>query len=160
MKSTLEFDNEILHAKAAPSEAAVVIADLVALKDDGATALVVWPGQTGSAAVPARTTVDLYARHIGCRVALVFASGRLDQPIVIGVVRRADVWSFEKDAQLADVEADGERLVVTAKEQLTLRCGGASITLTKDGKVLIEGTHISSKASSLNRIVGGSVQIN
>jgi hypothetical protein len=159
MKTTLEFEPEVVEA-ASPTPSGVVIGDLVALKDDGLTALVMWPGQSGSAVVPARTTVNLFNRDIGGQVVLVFANARLDQPIVIGVVRRAHRWWLEPEFTLADVEADGERLVVAAKEQLTLRCGAASITLTKEGKVFIEGTQISSKASSLNRIVGGSVQIN
>ena len=59
-----------------------------------------------------------------------------------------------------EVNADGERLVVSAKEQLVLRCGKATITLSKAGKVLIEGTYISSRSSGVNRIKGGSVQLN
>ena len=58
------------------------------------------------------------------------------------------------------VEADGERLVVDARDQLVLRCGKASITLTKAGKVLIQGTYLSSRSSGVNRIKGGSVQLN
>ncbi len=59
-----------------------------------------------------------------------------------------------------DVDVDGERLVVTAKEQLVLRCGKASITLTREGKVLIQGAYISSRSSGVNRVKGGSVQLN
>jgi hypothetical protein len=58
------------------------------------------------------------------------------------------------------VDADGQRLVVSAKQQLVLRCGKASITLTKAGKIVISGEHVSSRSSNVNRIVGGSVQIN
>jgi hypothetical protein len=47
-----------------------------------------------------------------------------------------------------------------APEQLVLRCGKASITLTKAGKVLIEGSYVSSKSTGVNRIKGGSVQLN
>ena len=55
---------------------------------------------------------------------------------------------------------DGERLVVAAKEQLVLRCGKAKITLTQAGKVLIEGTYVSTRATGVNRVKGGVVQIN
>ena len=58
------------------------------------------------------------------------------------------------------VEADGERLIVSAKEQLVLRCGRSSITLTKAGKVLIQGTYVSNRSSGVVRIKGGSVQLN
>jgi len=46
------------------------------------------------------------------------------------------------------------------KDQLVLRCGRASITLTAAGKVLIEGAYVSSRSTGVNRIKGGSVQIN
>jgi hypothetical protein len=59
-----------------------------------------------------------------------------------------------------EIEADAERLIVSAKDQLVLRCGKASITLTKAGKVLIQGTYLSNQSSGVNRIKGGSVQIN
>jgi uncharacterized protein (DUF2345 family) len=66
---------------------------------------------------------------------------------------------MEKPGQV-EVDADGERLIVTAKDRLVLRCGKASITLTKEGKVLVEGTYLSSRSSGVNRIKGGSVQLN
>lgn len=59
-----------------------------------------------------------------------------------------------------EVDADGERMMVSAKEQLVLRCGKASITLTKAGKVIIKGSYVLSRSSGVNRIKGGSVQLN
>jgi hypothetical protein len=138
----------------------VVIGEVIATKDQGRTPLVVYPGQAGSAAVPARSTVDIDASHIGRLVVLLFESDEQAAPIVIGVLREASAWpGGEKPAQV-DVQADGERLVVTARKQLVLRCGTASITLTEEGKVLIQGTYISTRASGMQRIKGGSVQIN
>ena len=43
---------------------------------------------------------------------------------------------------------------------MVLRCGKASITLTKAGKVLIEGSYVLSRSTGVNRIKGGSVQLN
>ena len=59
-----------------------------------------------------------------------------------------------------EVDADGQRLMITAKEQLILRCGKASITLTKAGKVLIQGTYVSNRSSGVMRVKGGSIQLN
>ena len=59
-----------------------------------------------------------------------------------------------------EVDADGERFVVSAKEQIVLRCGKASLTLTRDGKVLIQGAYLSSRSSGVLRLKAGSVQIN
>jgi hypothetical protein len=41
-----------------------------------------------------------------------------------------------------------------------LRCGKASITLTSAGKVLIRGTYVLSRSSGVNKIKGGSIQLN
>jgi uncharacterized protein (DUF2345 family) len=59
-----------------------------------------------------------------------------------------------------EIEADDRRLVASAKEQIILKCGKASITLTAAGKVLIQGAYVSHRSSGVMRIKGGSVQIN
>jgi len=58
------------------------------------------------------------------------------------------------------VMIDGKRVTFDAKEEIVLRCGKASITLTKAGKVLIRGAYLLNRSSGVNRIKGGSVQIN
>jgi hypothetical protein len=137
----------------------VVIGELLALSDEGATPLVRYPGQSGSGAVRARSSVDLHGKHIGSSVVLLFENGDADRPIVVGVLRGAPGWPVDKPAQV-EVDADGQRMVVNAHEQLVLRCGKASITLTKAGKVLIEGSYLLSRSTGVNRIKGGSVQLN
>jgi hypothetical protein len=138
----------------------VVVGELIAIKDHGRTPLVLYPGQKGSAAVPARSIVDLLASQIGNHVLLLFESDENASPIVTGVLREASDWpAGEKPAQV-EVQADGERMIVSARKQLVLRCGSASITLTEEGKILIHGTYVSSRSSGVHRIKGGSVQIN
>ena len=138
----------------------VVIGELLALTEGGATALVRYPGQHGTSALAARSSVDLQGPHIGSSVVLVFDQGDPARPIVMGVLRGAAGWPLADKPAQVDVDADGQRLVVTAKEQLVLRCGKASITLTKAGKVMIEGSYVLSRSTGVNRIKGGSVQLN
>lgn len=140
--------------------AGVVTGELIALDEDGVTPLVRYDGQPGSAALRARTTVDLHGAHIGAGVLLLFERNDAARPIVIGVLRGRAGWPLPAPPAQVVVEADGERLVVTAREQLVLRCGKASVTLTKAGKVLIEGTYLLSRSSGVNKIKGGSVQLN
>jgi hypothetical protein len=104
--------------------------------------------------------VDLHGAHIGRPVVLMFEGDDPCQPIVMGVIREPEAWPLPDTPAQVEVDADGERMVMTAKEQLVLRCGKASITLTKAGKVLIQGTYVSSRSSGVNRIKGGSVQLN
>lgn len=138
----------------------VVIGELLALTDDGLTPLVRFPGQHGERAFAARSSVDLQGPHIGAPVVLMFERGDPGLPIVLGVLRGAAGWpQADKPAQV-DVDADGQRMIVSAKEQLVLRCGKASITLTKAGKVLVEGSYVLSRSTGVNRIKGGSVQLN
>jgi translation initiation factor IF-1 len=53
-----------------------------------------------------------------------------------------------------------DEIVIEAKKNLTFKCGDGSITLRKDGKILIKGKDLVSRAKRMNRIKGGSVAIN
>ncbi|MBL0726384.1 DUF6484 domain-containing protein [Piscinibacter sp. HJYY11] len=153
----------LLHQRSARLQAlalpGVVLGTLVALRDAGATALVRCPEVSGDSALTARTVVDLRAEHLGSQVALSFVDADALQPIVMGVLRDPAVSKLPAPGSV-ELEADGERMVVAAREQLVLRCGKASITLTKAGKVLLEGTYVSTRSSGVNRIKGGSIQLN
>jgi hypothetical protein len=53
-----------------------------------------------------------------------------------------------------------KELLLEARENLTLRCGEGSITIRADGKILIKGIDLVSRAERMNRIKGGAVSIN
>ncbi len=53
-----------------------------------------------------------------------------------------------------------EEVVIEAKQNLTLKCGEGSITMREDGKVLIKGKDLVSRAERTNRVKGGAVAIN
>ena len=55
---------------------------------------------------------------------------------------------------------DGRRVVVEAEDEIVLRCGEASITLRRNGRVVVRGTYVETRSKGVNRIKGGSVQIN
>ncbi len=138
----------------------VTIGELIGMTDEGRTPLVCYPGQPGKAALRSRTTVDLHGQHIGRQVTLMFEAGDPTKPIIMGILREGEDWPLDKRPDQVEVDADGERIIVNAKEQLVLRCGKASITLTRAGKVLIKGCYVVSRSSGVNRIKGGSVQLN
>jgi uncharacterized protein DUF6484 len=137
----------------------VVVGTIIGFAEDGLVPLVIYHDQPGTAALSARTTLDLYARHVGSSVVLVFEDGDPDRPIIMGCLR-ANAKALPDVAGQIEVETDGQRLIVTAKDQMVLRCGKASITLTKEGKVILQGAYVSSQSSGVLRIKGGSVQIN
>jgi len=136
----------------------VILGELLALTDDGSIPLVLHRSHPG--ALRARSAIDLHGAHIGRQVMLVFEHGDPLRPIVTGVLRDAGVGVPEPAPGQLEVDADGRRMLVSAREQLVLRCGKASITLTQAGKVLIEGSYVLSRSSGVNRLKGGSVQLN
>ena len=85
-----------------------------------------------------------------------FEAGDPSKPILVGVLQRPG----KPDPRALQVQLDGETILLTGKKEIVLRCGKASITLTSAGKVLLRGTYVSSRSSGVQRIKGGSVQIN
>jgi len=63
---------------------------------------------------------------------------------------------------LPDLEArvDGQRVEIDGRDEIVLRCGEASITLRRNGRVVISGVQVETRAKGVNRIKGGSVSIN
>jgi hypothetical protein len=138
---------------------ATIVGRLYGFTDAGVP-LVEFAGQEGPEAVPARTTVALHREQIGSEVVLTFASGDQRQPIILGCLVAPAALPVEAEAPPTHVELNGQRLEFTAQEEIVLRCGKASITLTRAGKVLIRGEYLLSRSAGVNRIKGGSVQIN
>jgi hypothetical protein len=133
----------------------VAIGRLEGFTAEGAP-LVLLPAVDGDRPLAARSTAPLAAADLGCAVAVLFEAGDPARPIVIGRLLEPPA------ARPAPPEArlDGERVVLEAAREIELRCGKASITLTRAGKVLIRGAYVSSRSSGVNRIKGGSVQLN
>jgi hypothetical protein len=155
-------ESDLAYARtvAATALGSAVIGVLIGFQDEGRTPLVVFPGQLEDAAVPACAICDLHGEHIGRQVVLLFEGSDPRLPIIVGCLNREEGWPAAKRAAAVEVDTDGRRLVITAQKELVMRCGQASITLTSDGKVLIQGTYVSQRSSGVMRIKGGSVQLN
>lgn len=136
---------------------------LVGMTADG-TPLIDFPGNPSLGHLRARTCVDVQRRDLGREVVLLFEEGDWLRPIVVGCLRtgqQSQPTQFDsaQDVPVSDTSTPGT-LRISTLESLTLHCGAASITLTGDGKVLINGTYVQSRALGTQRIQGGSVQIN
>ncbi len=146
----------------------VVVGTVIAITESGAPQIN-YPGNPTGKVLDAMTTVPVSKESIGRQVALLFQNGDPAMPLVIGLIRNfldnLNVRQPDKDAEqeqpiAKEVFIDGERVQFTAEKEIVFKCGKASITLTKAGKVLIRGTYLSNLSSGVNRIKGGSVQIN
>jgi len=104
----------------------------------------------------ARTTVPLGEEDVGGDVVVAFDRGDTHRPLVLGRVLPAQ---GEKGCVM-HAQADGDRLVLSARERIVLRCGNSSITLTRAGKVLIDGHFVQSRATGVNALKGGSIELN
>jgi hypothetical protein len=109
--------------------------------------------------VPARSTLALLPEHVGREVLLTWIEGEAE-PIITGLIRLPSDAEREAAAPRAEVVIDAERIVLTGKREVVLRCGAASILLAADGSVVIKGARMLSSASGVHRIRGGAVQIN
>ncbi|MGI9500766.1 MAG: DUF6484 domain-containing protein [Geminicoccaceae bacterium] len=137
----------------------VVIGVLMGFDDKGAP-LVVFPGNPDEEAIAARTTARLGNDDVGSDVALMFEQGNPRQPLVLGRLLHPEVDLPKNDEQNLEVQVDDQRAEFTAEREVVLRCGKASITLTREGKILLRGAYIFSRSTGVNKIKGGSVQLN
>jgi len=125
--------------------------------------------------MPARSTstfapdVIEHAISSGQGALLVFENGDPRLPIVIGLIQppmksplRALLQPARKNEapDLREAHLDGERVVLEAHREIVLRCGDASLTLRKDGRVLIRSAYVETYSQGVNRIKGGAVKIN
>lgn len=178
----------------APGE--IILGSLVAI-DAGGNPQVSFPQIANTHSLVAVSTVAVSHQHIGRQVALLFANGDVQKPIIIGLIHSplfdllenfsmlqnvevstggvpdsendltdADPFDGNKviapksSAPLETIHVDGKRVVIEGQEEIVLSCGESSITLTKAGKILIRGKYLVSRSSGVNRILGGSVQVN
>lgn len=167
-------DTPQANSSIAPGE--IVIGSLVGIDSQGQP-LVDFAENSLTTALPAMSTLGITKQHIGRQVALLFANGNPQKPVIMGIIHsplHALLDSYEvtpgenpainadtsTSSKLEDVHIDGQRVVIEGKEEIVLKCGDASITLTKAGKILIRGKYLLNRSEGVNRIMGGSVQVN
>ncbi|MHC4403677.1 MAG: DUF6484 domain-containing protein [Planctomycetota bacterium] len=140
----------------------VVIGRVAKIEPSG-TPLVDFPDNALGRPLPARSIVPLEEKDLGREVVLQFERGDAGRPVVLGLLHPPKAPPAANTAgqqEAVEAQIDGEKVVITGQSQVVLRCGKASITLTRAGKILIRGAYLLSRSSGVNRIKGGSVQIN
>lgn len=102
----------------------------------------------GEAPRPALATAAYGEAEVGSAVALAFVEDDPRRPLLLGCLHAPAP------------PADEGRMVIAAEREVVLRCGEASLTLTRAGKVIIQGTYVSSRSTGAHRIRGATVHIN
>jgi hypothetical protein len=124
---------------------------------------------------PARTTILLSDAALMQAITsrqgalLVFENADPALPIIIGLLQTQETSLFgallappseAPSEKRREPRLDGESVVVEGKREVVLKSGEASLTLRRDGKVVIRGTYVETYAKGINRIKGGAVKIN
>lgn len=123
-----------------------------------------YAGNPFNAPLAAICTAHVDVSDIGREVALAFAQGDPAQPILLGLIRRS--WT-QTPGSCASVKGPDEtsqtspaHVQFNAAETMTLQCGRASLTLNRDGRVIVRGTNIASYADGTLRLRGAVVELN
>lgn len=174
-------DIAVFHQDAATTSPAIapgeIIIGSITGVDGQGQPLVDYPENPSGQPLVAMTTLGITAVHVGRNVALLFAKGDPHSPVIMGLIHSplhdlivaydaknndqpTDEQSASPSLKVDDVTVDGRRVVLEGREEVVIKCGEASITLTKAGKILIRGNYLLNRSSGVNRIMGGSVQVN
>jgi hypothetical protein len=162
------------------SQGSLLIGKVISINDHG-NPLIAYNEATHTLPIEALTTVPLNDASIGKDVAISFAQNQGGTPIVMGVIRRIldDVISQQENTtplttaiddintnllrtenSKPEIIVDGNKLELSAADEITLRCGKSSITLNKNGKILIKGEHMLNRTAGSYKIKSGSIQLN
>jgi len=128
--------------------------------DENGQPRVHYDGMAPDESLAALSTERLTDQDLGCEVALSFVEGNPAHPLILGLIQNPELQEQSGREKEVNVHLDGEKLTLTADREITLKCGKSSITLTRAGKIIIKGAYLSNYSTGVNRIKGGSVQIN
>lgn len=127
---------------------------LVRLDNDGEP-MVDFEGNPAKEPILASSVVAIDEKDWGRETVLMFEDGDTRRPIILGFIQ-----DNVAKVKAQSVQLDGDTLELTAERQVVLRCGEASITLTRSGKVLIRGKYVLSRSSGVNMVKGGVIHLN
>lgn len=124
----------------------------------------VWMPNLGpmQARIAVPVTLDQIKRAISTQqsVLLLIEDRAPDRPIIVGFVEDRVNLEPGPPPQVVEADVDGKRVRLVGKDEVVLECGSASITLRRNGRVVIKGAYVETHSDGTNRIKGGQVRIN
>ena len=152
-------------ADAAAQSGPVRVVTLVALADDGMPQVTLDASQPP---VTARLAMQVTRPRLELAIAerqpvvVLIDHTAPSSPLLIGCLEQVATESAVaiEPPSVVEADVDGRRVRVTAQDEIVLQCGQASITLRRNGRVIVRGTYVETHSDGTNRIKGGQVQIN
>jgi hypothetical protein len=120
----------------------------------------------GYEAKPARVTAGISRKKLldnageGREVLVVFVDGNPDEPVIVAMMENVLEEMVFMESSPAGVRIDDERVEIRADKEIVLCCGEGSITLKKDGRIVVKGKELLSRATGVNKIKGAHVELN
>jgi len=98
----------------------------------------------------------------GAEVLLNFEQGDANKPVIVALMADPveELVSLAVDEKPTDVQVDGRTLAFEAQDEIILKCGPGTIHMTKEGKIILKGIEIVTRAKEANKIKGGKVEVN
>jgi hypothetical protein len=113
------------------------------------------------------------AALLGHEAVLLFERGDRRRPLLMALLQpstpqsrsRGDMASAPagvagRALRAVTTDVDGRRIKVKGKDEIVFECGKASVTLRRNGRVIIRGTHVETHSEGTNRIKGAQVRVN
>ena len=119
-------------------------------------------------AIKARSVVQFpnSEKLLRVKVLLIFENEDPTLPVIVGLIHEKIINSDKvkflnaSESKTNDMVLKGKGIAMEADQEIVFRCGQSSITIRNDGKVIIKGKNLVSRASANNKIKGANVNIN
>lgn len=152
------------------SDDSLVMGSIDAIHEDGSV-FVSLPGSNES--IKVRTAMqfseipDDLSQLVGRDVLLNVTGRNRADVILVGLVRDT-LWPEGSKAVPTDlaekekisIKSDGRTVTIGGEREIVMTCGKSTISLKRDGTILIKGMKVTTRAAGSNRIKGASVNIN
>ena len=152
-----------LHSLAVVPDGDLIIGQFVGL-DEQQRALITSPCHPHPVVAQAIVSINDDPLLLSGNNVILFMGGEI--PIIMGFI--ADTLTPEYpsssgllgDVLTSSLHVDGKKVNLQAQNEIVLQCGKSSLSLSRNGKVTIKGTNITTRSSGANKIKGANVQVN
>ena len=101
------------------------------------------------------------AAWLGKRALVLRTADAFSRGVLVSLVReRVSADASARAGRGLTVRVDGKAVRIHASTEIELRCGKSRLVMRKDGRIEINGTHITSRSRGSNRMKGATIELN